>query len=527
MPLVRKRQGKEAPFGSCVTLGIERRKASRAWGHHVLRVEPRCRSLLRSGQLLREVMREAVPMSPAPPSSVASRVSSGASLPQIQEDAYETILNSIADGVFTVDRQWRITSWNRAAEQITGFAREGAVGQYCWDVFRTNVCQGQCMLRHTMDTGEYLVNREVTIVTRDGQEKPISISTALLKDDKGEVIGGVETFRDLSALVTLRKRLAKDYCFQDIISENRKIHEIFRILPDIAESESTVLIQGPTGSGKELFARAIHNLSPRRDGPFVTVNCAALPETLLESELFGYRKGAFTDAKQDKPGRFRLAEGGTLFLDEIGDVPAALQVKILRVLQEKVYEPLGATRSVKADVRIIAATNRDLQELMAAGRFRDDLYYRLNVVRIVIPPLRERREDIPLLVQHFIARFNAERGKNITGITPEALAVLMQYDFPGNVRELENMIERAFIFCKEGTIGLRCLPPEVLLPGFDEAREAEEEGRGSRLLEFAQVEAIRRTLAQFNGHREKTARALGIHKTTLIRKMKRLGLTYP
>ncbi len=443
----------------------------------------------------------------------------------MKENAYEIILNSIADGVFTVDRQWRISSWNKAAEHITGFSSEETIGQYCHEVFRTNICQSACVLRQTMDTGEALIDKHITIVTKDGQEKPISVSTALLKDAKGRVIGGVETFRDLSALESLRKRLSKEYSFQDIVSKNHRIQELFAILPDIAESESTVLIQGPTGSGKELFARAIHNLSPRREGPFVIVNCAALPDTLLESELFGYRRGAFTDAKRDKPGRFALAEGGTLFLDEIGDLSLNMQVKILRVLEEKTYEPLGATKSVRSDVRIIAATNRDLQEMMAAGLFRDDLYYRLNVVTITIPPLRERKEDIPLLVHHFITRCNAEKAKNIKGVTPDVLALLMNYDFPGNVRELENIIERAFIFCKDETIGIACLPSELLASSVRSQETGVTTGRTP--LEAAEIMAIRNALAQHAGHREKTAQSLGIHKTTLIRKMKRLGITYP
>ncbi len=445
----------------------------------------------------------------------------------MKKDDYQTILNSVADGVFTVDLQWRITSWNRAAERITGFTKEEAIGCYCHDVFRANLCQSGCVLRRTLETGKELINMSVTIITKAGEEKPISISTALLQDLEGKkVIGGVETFRDLSAIENLRKRLSKEYSFQDIIGKSHEMQEIFRIVPDVAESESTVLIQGPTGSGKELFARAIHNLSPRKSGPFVTVNCAALPDTLLESELFGYCKGAFTDARRDKPGRFALAEHGTLFLDEIGDISAALQAKILRVLQEKVYEPLGGTQSVKAHVRIIAATNRNLREQMALGRFRDDLYYRLNVILLNIPPLSKRKEDIPLLIEHFIAYFNAEKGKDVKGMKPEALATMMNYDFPGNIRELENIIERAFILCKKNTIGVPCLPPEIL-ENSSLHKMSTSTSPETNLLKATENGAIRRALSQHNGHREKTAKALGIHKTTLLRKMKKLGITYP
>jgi PAS domain S-box-containing protein len=436
----------------------------------------------------------------------------------------EAILDSIADGVFTVDRDWIIMSWNRAAETITGFAREEAIGKSCHDVFRANVCQTSCILRQTLASGDPLINIPINILTADGEQKPISISTAVMKDSKGNVIGGAETFRDLSEIETLRRRLSERYSFQDIISKNYKIREIFRILPNLAESGSTVLIQGSSGTGKELFARAIHNLSDRSKGPFIAVNCGALPDTLLESELFGYKAGAFTDAKKDKPGRFALAEKGTLFLDEIADISTALQVKLLRVLQEKSYEPLGASRSVDADVRIIAASNRDLREQMSIGRFRDDLYYRLNVIRVDLPPLSERKEDIPLLVDHFIERFNAEKGRDIQGTTPAAQAALMAYDFPGNVRELENAVEYAFVLCRNGLIDVKYLPPEICPHTSVDDVDLNSEGD---LFQSAEAEVIRSALARNDGHRQRTADALGVHKTTLLRKMKRLAITYP
>jgi transcriptional regulator with PAS, ATPase and Fis domain len=351
---------------------------------------------------------------------------------------------------------------------------------------------------------------------------PITISTAVLKDSSGAVIGGVETFRDLSAIEEIRKELARQYSFQDIVSKNHEILKLFNILPDIAQSDSTVLIQGPSGSGKELFARAIHNNSNRAKGPYVVVNCAALPDTLLESEMFGYVKGAFTDARKDKPGRFALAEGGTLFLDEIGELPMSLQVKLLRVLQNGEYEPLGATRPLRANARIIAATNRDIARLLSEGKFRQDLYYRINVIKIELPELAKRREDIPLLVEHFVRQFNLKKGKAIAGVAPEVMVFLMSYPFPGNIRELENIIEHAFVLCRDSLITLEHLPPELKQTSPSETQP----GESSAALELKKAEAqvIIDTLKKFDGHRGRTAQELGMDKSTLWRKMKKLGI---
>lgn len=260
-------------------------------------------------------------------------------------------------------------------------------------------------------------------------------------------MGGVETFRDLSAIEQLRREIDQRYTFQDIVSKNHEMRRILDILPDIAASDSTALIQGPTGTGKGVVARAIHNLSRRKRHRFIAVNCGALPDTLLESELFGYRKGAFTGADRDKPGRFALAQKGTLFLDEIAGISTALQVKLLRVLQEREYEPLGATQTVQANVRVIAATNQPLGQQVARGVFREDLFYRLNVVKIDLPPLARRREDIPLLVQHSLQKFNAEQGKQVRRFSQDAMRRLMQHAFPGNVRELQNIVEYALVLC--------------------------------------------------------------------------------
>jgi len=436
----------------------------------------------------------------------------------MNETLLQQILDSIADGVFTVDLEGRITSFNRSAQKITGFSREEAVGQYCFDIFRTDICEAGCPLDESMKSGKQIVDRTATILTKGGREVPINISTAVLRDKSDEIVGGVETFRDVSAVEELRRELLGKYSFGDIISKNKKIQEILAILPDMAESTSTVLIEGPSGSGKELFARAIHDLSPRKDKPYVKVNCGALPETLLESELFGYRKGAFTDARTDKPGRFDLADGGTIFLDEIGDLAMSLQVKLLRVLQERTFEPLGSTETVKVDVRVIAATNRKLADLVARREFREDLYYRVNVIRIELPPLAERREDIPLLIDHFVRRFNAVTGEDVRALSREAVELLMRYDFPGNVRELENAIEHAFVLCRGRTIEPRHLPAEIA-----RSKKAPSTGRADVLRE-AEAQAVRTALERAGGNRERAAGELGIHRATLWRKMKRYGL---
>jgi PAS domain S-box-containing protein len=434
------------------------------------------------------------------------------------------ILDSIADGVFTVDIDWNITSFNRAAERITGIASQKAIGKKCFDVFHANICQSACALQETLKTGKEIIDRSVNILNQKGKVLPISISTAVLRDEEGRIIGGVETFRDLSALEALKKEISRQYSVEDIISKNHEIQKIFEILPHIAESDSTVLIQGESGTGKELFARAIHNLSRRKKGSFVAVNCGALPDNLLESELFGYKRGAFTDAKRDKPGRFALAERGTLFLDEVGDLSLILQAKLLRVLQEREYEPLGATSSVKADVRIIAATNRNLSEMVNQKSFREDLFYRLNIVKLEIPPLRNRKEDVPLLVEYFIKKLNIKQGKNITGISDDVLRLFMNYGFPGNVRELENLLEHAFVMCQRGEIQVEHLPrefKEILIKTKTDINDVLLQSR----FKESEAEVVKEALRRNQGLRGKTARELGINPSTLWRKMKRLGIT--
>lgn len=421
----------------------------------------------------------------------------------------ETVIQSLADGVFTVDRDWNVTFFNRAAEQITGISSKAALGRKCWEVFRSSLCDGQCALRECVGRNISISGKSIFIVRADGTRVPISISASPLRNDAGELVGGVETFRDLSEITLLRKEVEGQYTFEDIVGKSPAFAKVFTLMPQVAKSDATVLITGESGTGKELVARALHNLSERQDGPFVAVNCGALPDNLLESELFGYKAGAFTDAKRDKLGRFATAKGGTIFLDEIGDMAPAVQVKLLRVLQEKVYEPLGAVAPEKADVRVIAATNVDLDSNVAEGNFRQDLFYRLNVVRLALPPLRERAEDIPLLVDHFVQRFNVLQNKAVQGVSEDVLAVLMRHSFPGNVRELENILEFAFILCTSGFIQVEHLP-EGVRPAVGDffAQEA-------LTLDEIKIRAAKAAVARHGGKRMAASRELGITKDTL------------
>ncbi|MFW6324584.1 MAG: sigma-54 interaction domain-containing protein [Desulfovibrionales bacterium] len=422
----------------------------------------------------------------------------------------ETILDSIADGVFTIDRDWNVTSFNQAAAEITGILPQEAVGRKCWEVFQTGICDGGCMLKACMEGQGRLSNKSVSIRRPDGKKVLVSISAAPLKNKRGEIIGGVETFRDITAIQMMRKKLDGSFSIDEIVSKSGSMIRILRILPQIAESGSTVLLLGESGTGKELFARAVHKLSNRSKGPFITVNCGALPANLLESELFGYKTGAFTGAERDKPGRFHLARGGTIFLDEIGDLPLELQVKILRVLQERSFEPLGAVDVTRADVRVVAATNRNLEEMVRRKEFRKDLFYRLNVVQLNMPPLRERREDIPLLIEHFVKRFNFLTGKEIQGLSEDVIQLLMRHEFPGNIRELENIIEYAFILCPRGFIQIEHLP-ESLQP--ETTEPASRPKTMQEIKRQAAVDAVERN----RGKRMAACRELGITKDTLRR----------
>jgi PAS domain S-box-containing protein len=494
------------------------------------------------------------------------------------EQLYPLILDSLTEGVFTVDSEFRITSFNAEAEAITGFSRQQALGHKCYEVLRASICQRGCAIRKSLETGEPQRNVRVTVLNPDMQAVPICVSSAVLRDAEGRMIGGVEIFRDISEVEALRSELSGRQVFGDMIGVSPAMQEIFRLIPDVAPTDASVLIDGASGTGKELVARAIHDESRRSEKPFVCVNCGALPDTLLESELFGYERGAFTGARSSKPGRFQQADGGTLFLDEVGELSAAFQVKLLRALQEGEVQPLGSTRTLRVDVRTIAATNRDLRQLVKEEKLREDLYYRLSVIPLHIPPLRERREDILPLVDHYMSRLAARTGKAIREISPAALTALYDYDYPGNVRELMNILERAFVLCHDEEIDLAHLPLEVTTAAerratleadapppevSDEAAEEQAPGGHARVylpareswrlkpsehrmlasavsdpdvtsrasrrsredgLARPEVQRLLEALDAHGWNRGATASALGISRSTLWRRMKEYGL---
>ncbi len=437
-----------------------------------------------------------------------------------EKEISKIIFESITDGVFTVDKECRITSFNSAAEMLTGFSKNEAIGKFCFDIFHSDICQTRCALRNTLHYGNAVYNTRVQIITKDGRKVPISVSTTLLLDNQKSCIGGVEFFKDLSEIEDLQKELRQVKQVGNLVSCNVQMQKIFSMLPQIAESECNVLIQGSSGSGKELIAEAIHKLSPRKDKKYIRINCAALPETLLESELFGYSKGAFTDAKQDKPGLFLVAQGGTILLDEIGEMPVSLQSKLLRVLNNGEFQPLGSTRTLRTDARIISSTNCNIEEKIVNGLFREDLYYRINVINVDVPPLKDRIADVPLLVDHFMKRFQKKRRRTLNGISDEALQLLRKYNYPGNVRELENAIEHAFVMCNTGVIEIEHLPRKIARY----VNENESCPHCGNYPKDSEEAIICETLDRNKGNKSRSARELGIDRTTLWRKIKRYNI---
>jgi PAS domain S-box-containing protein len=428
---------------------------------------------------------------------------------------YDLILDNISEGVIAHDLNRRIFYFNAAAERITGYKREDLLNRDCHEALPSGLCGAKCSFCEGDVLQDYPASKDLEIVTRTGERRRIHMNLNVMKNDQGQPLGILACFRDLTLEVQMARRLGEIEQFSGIIGRDPKMLAIYDIIPELAESSAPILVQGESGTGKELIAVALHNEGPRANKMFVPVNCGALPEGLLESELFGHVKGAFTGAIRDKKGRFELADGGTIFLDEIGDISPAMQVKLLRVLQEGRFEQVGSEKTIKVNVRVISATHRDLIKEMAAGKFREDLFYRLSVVPLTLPPLRERRTDIPLLANHFLKLY--ANGKPIT-FSPDALDFMLGYNWPGNVRELQNWIQFALIKCKGGTILQEHLPPIALkampTPGGGSALVHPSKGKQRLTLQI-----VRETLEKVGGNKVEAARALGVSRATLYRFM--------
>jgi PAS domain S-box-containing protein len=436
------------------------------------------------------------------------------------QDLTEVILDSLGEGLFTVDQDFKINSFNRAAEKILGISKMEALGQYCKNVFKTKRCMGDCPLGRVLETGSDVYNIEGRLKHGNGSTIPVKINAAVLKDKRQNPIGGVISFRDMSYLEKIQKQLITTSSFHGIVGQHKSMQEIFTLIEEVKSSNSSVFITGESGTGKELIANAFQELSLRKNKPFVKINCSVFPPQLLASELFGHVKGSFTDAVKDRIGRFELANKGTIFLDEIAEMPLQMQVQLLRVLQEGTFERIGESITRKVDVRVIAATNCDIENELRAGKFREDLYYRLNVIPVNLPPLRERRSDVPHLVQHFINKFSLISGKKIKEADDEAMDLLLNHQWPGNIRELENCIEYAFARSRNDVIHASKLPPSIR-EGSVSRRQAIE---CKVSIDSDEYHLVKNTLIKHQWNRTLAAKELEIGRTTLWRKMKALGL---
>ncbi len=445
------------------------------------------------------------------------------------------MVDSMADGVFTVDARGNFVAWSKGAERITGYSAEDVLGKPCRILEGAN-CKGFGTLDELLGDPSretsILCDQECKVLAKRGHELYLHGNVRLLKDGQGTVLGAIGTFADLTSYVRANEKIAvleeqsrsRDI-FQQMVGKSAPMQELFRKLRMAAQSDVTVLVSGESGAGKELAVGAIHALSHRKDKPLLAVHCGAIPETLLESELFGHVKGAFTGAGRDKEGMFRVADGGTLFLDEIGDVSPLLQLKLLRALQEGEVRRVGDERADTVDVRLVAATNRNLGELVSAGKLREDFYYRIRVFEIRMPSLRERREDIPLLVEHFIAEFSRSFKRDVKGIARDALHRMLEYPWPGNVRELRNAIEHAFVTGSGDRIRLLDLPLEVRDPGATRRDGARRESSTDE--ERDERERIVTALHRSAGNQVRAAKALGVSRVTLWKKIKRLEIPIP
>ncbi|MBS4034744.1 MAG: sigma 54-interacting transcriptional regulator [Ignavibacterium sp.] len=435
-----------------------------------------------------------------------------------QKNKLDAIFNSNIEGTFTIDNEWNVTSFNRSAEKITGFKKSEAIGKKCWEIFKSSICRNGCHMEQTMIKGKSTIGNELEIINKKGMKVPIKVNSGILLNNKNEKIGAVETFIDLTEIRNLSNHLKTQFKFSNIVGSSKEIEKVFTLLESVAETDSSVLITGESGTGKELVARAIHLNSSRSNGPFIALNCSAFSESLIESELFGHEKGAFTGAINSKVGRFELANNGTLFLDEIGDISLPVQTKLLRVLETRQFERVGGNKTININVRIIAATNKDILAEISKGSFREDLFYRINVMNIHLPPLRERMGDFPLLLNHFIKKYNERFTKTVTNFSPETYNLLQDYKWPGNIRELENVIEHCFVLCKSDIIKTEHLPDRIKNSSLFKV------SKSNNLVQDAEETMILNALKKHSGNRTKASKELNINPSTLWRKMKKLGI---
>lgn len=447
---------------------------------------------------------------------------------------WKTIVDTLQDGIMVVDPMGQVLAMNPAAERLTGYRAEELVGQSCrmldctgCDIFGKGPAEQWCGLYARGNVRA----KKCVITNKDNRQVNVIKNASILRDAEGRIIGAVETLTDMSEIVRqqqeihqLRRTLHLEEGYHGILGESGVMQRLYELIDNVAMTDAPVLLLGESGTGKELVARAIHDVSTRKDGPFVKVNCAALNENLLESELFGHTRGAYTGADRNRVGRFEAAHGGTIFLDEIGEIPPATQVKLLRVLEEKEIERVGDHKPIRVDVRIISATNRDLEKHIAEGGFREDLYFRINVFPLHTPALRKRREDVPTIVQSFIRDNNRKTGKKILGMTPEAMEKLTAYDWPGNVRELRNAIEYAFVLCASGGIGLHHLPPKIAGP--EDAACASPGPSPPPSARDGRQELLR-VLRETGGNRSEAGRRLGVSRVTIWKRMKKYGIRVP
>ena len=439
-----------------------------------------------------------------------------------EERRLKIILDNLDVGIFSVNRGGLINFFNKAAETISGYDRHQVLGQSCTLIFSGDQSRDVCLLKESIISGESRSSHQGVMIDKDGVTIPIRANYIALKNEKNAIVGGLATFHDMTLARRFNREISNRYTFHDMIGKAPAMRKIFEMVDVVAPSDATILIEGATGTGKDLLAKVIHSSSPRSAKPLVKVNCAAIPENLIESEIFGYVKGAFTGADRDKPGRFSDADGGTIFLDEIGDLPLSLQAKLLRVLEDKEFYPLGSRRTRKVDVRILSATNRKLQQLVDEKLFREDLYYRLNVMRIELPPLKERRGDLPLLIRHVVRSLCAANTVTPPVISEAAMTFLLNYDYPGNIRELENILEHALILCREAVLQPDHLP-DYLRQTQRHISDADPSSI-SKEKKNREHQKITEALDTSEGHRGHAAQKLGIDRTTLWRKMKKYGI---